>query len=962
MGEEHVIELCLLVDPAQLGDRRDRVGDAEHDGQAPVVGAATDRPDRQRVRRDPEPTRDRRQRLATDDDLVRPVRDRWAGSSGSELDTGVPRGGVPSAVGVAFRSARHVVRAWHTVSHDELDYQDAMRPDVTTWDVAAWDRLVLRSPETALEQALALLPSATDARAGLTLQYAAGRAQFELGRIVDASSVFRSAVEALDDVDVDADVHHDVGRSVLMTAAVVFAESGAIDEALDSLDAVAERCEGVELGRVWLQRGVVLLHAGRPSEALAALDHSDRIFAAAADERDRLRLHQNRGVVLLQQGDLGAAEADLLAAIDLARRLGMTAAEGQCHANAGALYGRARRLVDALAAFDRADRLLDEAGRPDRVAAWLEIDRAEVMMHFGLVDDAVAAARRALLAAEPSGNAALVGDALMMRAQTELRAGQLREASRTADAAREQLRASGRHDMVGHAEGIAVRAELRRASHDDRAVAFDRSAELLSRLRRLGWHEQADELATERLRAAWRLDAWDAVVEDLAELRLHAWGDRRDLALLGWFAEAVARQLAGDGRGSIEACTTGLGFLDDITAEASDLEARSAAMRLGRDLSRWIIEVAIGLHVPDLVLAASEGTRARALHEELDGQDRHRPLTDAGAERLRAELANRLSGRSLVQWIVSGDRVHAVVCDDHQQRLVDVADVRSVVRELDRATAWLDRAAGEPGGPSDRARRASMLLDEMLVGPLDLDPDRSVVIVPVDELHGVPWSGLPSLAARPVLLAPSCRIWLDADRRGSIPLRSVGFVAGPNVAADDIERTTLRRCFDRVDEATGAGATAATVRTMFSGHDVVHVAAHGRFRSDRPLLSTLELAEGDVTLHQTVPVRVGARLAVLSSCEGGAHGGNEGSEVLGLASVLLARGAASVLAPLTVVRDLECGEFVAAVHEEMALGTAFGLAVARIRSAWLGDDVLSRWAVASSFSCFGSGATHWTDG
>jgi hypothetical protein len=64
-----------------------------------------------------------------------------------------------------------------------------------------------------------------------------------------------------------------------------------------------------------------------------------------------------------------------------------------------------------------------------------------------------------------------------------------------------------------------------------------------------------------------------------------------------------------------------------------------------------------------------------------------------------------------------------------------------------------------------------------------------------------------------------------------------------------------------------------------------------------------------------------------------------------------------VLAPLTVVRDLECGEFVAAVHAELARGLRFGRAVANVRTAWLRDDDLSRWAVASSFSCFGSGGT-----
>jgi tetratricopeptide (TPR) repeat protein len=820
-------------------------------------------------------------------------------------------------------------------------------------DQQAWDRLVQQSPDVARQRAALALedPDLFPAERALLL-HALGRSLLELGRVGEAGDAMRDAVDVVRNGGCDPTT----ASSVSMTAAIVFAEAGALDDALDILEGLAGSCSGSMLGRVRLQQGLVLHHAGRLTDALSALDQSDRLFAKEGTEQERFRVHMNRGVVLLQQGRLDAAELDFSAAARLARALGMTAAEGQCHANTGALYGRARRLIEALDAFDRADALLDRAGRPARVTTWMEIDRAEVQMHAGLFDDAVEAARRALRVARASGNDLLVGDALMMCARTELAAGSVRSANRTAATAREHLVRTGRDDMVPHADGIIAHALLRGASRDASA-AFDAASAVITDLRANGWNQQADELASERLRTAWRLRSWDAVADDLADLRLHAWGQRRDLALLGWFAEAVARHLDGDGAGSVDACRKGLGFLDDITAEATDLEARSAAMRLGHDLSRWIIEVAVDERDADLVLAASEGTRARALHEELDGRERHRPLTDEGAERLLTELRGRLHGRCLVQWVVAGDRVHAVVCDENGNRLVEIADLRSVIRERDRLMVWLDRAATEPDDSSARALRAAGLLDELLLGPLGLPGGDSVVIVPVDELHGVPWSGLPSIADRPVAVAPSARLWLDADRRSSTPVRTVGFVAGPDLLADDAERATLHELYGSVDEATGAGATGATVRTMFGGHDLVHVAAHGRFRADRPLLSTLELAEGQVTLHESVPDRVGARLVVLSSCEGGAHRGTGGSEVLGLASVLLARGAASVLAPLTVVRDLECGEFVSAVHGEMATGARFGSAVANVRSRWLRDDDLSRWAVASSFCCFGSGAT-----
>jgi hypothetical protein len=56
------------------------------------------------------------------------------------------------------------------------------------------------------------------------------------------------------------------------------------------------------------------------------------------------------------------------------------------------------------------------------------------------------------------------------------------------------------------------------------------------------------------------------------------------------------------------------------------------------------------------------------------------------------------------------------------------------------------------------------------------------------------------------------------------------------------------------------------------------------------------------------------------------------------------------------VRDLECGDFVAEVHAEQCERRPIGAAVAAVRHRWLADDDLSRWAVASSFTCFGSDA------
>ena len=779
-----------------------------------------------------------------------------------------------------------------------------------------------------------------------------GRALFDLGFHREATDAARRAVESSGDLPRGDDLW-----LVYLGAAAIMAESGAVSDALDALDHIARDTEGDMLARILVQRAYVLHHAGQLHDALLALDRADRIFGDDAHGVDRHRLVVNRGLVLLQQGRLDDAEADLREGRAWAASGGMLSFEAICAANLGVLHARARRIADSLAAFADAESLYERAGEPGRSIAIMQIDRAEAMLHHGLVGDAVAQARRAVHLAEPTGNRVLLADAQLMYAQALLAAGQFRLAERAADVAAASMRATGRDAMVRQARAVAVEAALTLATDaEDGARAVEQAVGLAVELQRDGWAPVAARLQASAVRAARRLRALHLVADDVELLRLGAFATDRDVLLAGWYSEAVARAAAGDPAGGIDACRSGLGLLDDIVAEAPTLEQRSAAMRLGADLSHLAIELAVELDDADTVLAAAEGTRARALHEELADRRRHRPLTESGADQLRSELSARLAGRTLIEWIEVGDDLVAVVFDAGGSRLVRVGALRQVVRERDRARMWLGLAAERPDASSANARRAAGLLDELLVGPLGLADDADVVVVPVGATHDVPWSGLPSLAGRSVSLVPNARLWLAADRRASGAARGAGLIVGPDIASADVERAAVESLKLDVSIAAGAGATAATVRSMFASVDVVHVAAHGTFRSDHPLLSTLRLHDGEATLYDTVPERVASRLVVLSSCEGGAHGSSDGSEVLGLGAVMLARGAASVLAPLTVVRELECADFVADVHARLAGHIAIGAALAAVRCRWLADDDLSRWAVASSFTCFGSDA------
>ena len=172
-----------------------------------------------------------------------------------------------------------------------------------------------------------------------------------------------------------------------------------------------------------------------------------------------------------------------------------------------------------------------------------------------------------------------------------------------------------------------------------------------------------------------------------------------------------------------------------------------------------------------------------------------------------------------------------------------------------RAIACSSGSTARPRSPTRRAGaiRAIAALDQLLLSPLGLPPVARLVLVPVGGLHGIPWSGLPSLAGRSVTLSPNAQLWLQADRRAEQPVRTVGLVVGPDVTTAGIEWGAVESLYANVQIGAASTAVADTVRSMFARLDLVHVAAHGTFRSDHPLLSTLRLRDGETTLYDTVP-------------------------------------------------------------------------------------------------------------
>jgi CHAT domain-containing protein len=148
-------------------------------------------------------------------------------------------------------------------------------------------------------------------------------------------------------------------------------------------------------------------------------------------------------------------------------------------------------------------------------------------------------------------------------------------------------------------------------------------------------------------------------------------------------------------------------------------------------------------------------------------------------------------------------------------------------------------------------------------------------------------------------------------------------------------------------------AKAARVLAAIDGAQLVHIAAHGIFRSDSPLFSALRLDDGPLTVYDLERLRQGPRHLVLSSCDSGILAPAGADEVLGLASSLIPLGTAGIVASVVPVNDLAVVPLMMALHRNLRRGAGLAAALRDARRESRDDPVAA--ATGWSFVCLGAG-------
>ena len=294
----------------------------------------------------------------------------------------------------------------------------------------------------------------------------------------------------------------------------------------------------------------------------------------------------------------------------------------------------------------------------------------------------------------------------------------------------------------------------------------------------------------------------------------------------------------------------------------------------------------------------------------------------------------------LLDYYCTSEGVVAFLISATEVRTVEhLSPLESVERAINRwvfnidsvKLATLDGQRSHLTGLLSEARTVLQTLYQLLVKPLEpfLDGHRTLWVIPHRFLWTVPFAALYDgkryLTERFELAClPGVPI-LEQDRQGSaLALTDAPVIAGYSEAG---------RLSCAVGEARAVAATVSGGRLLLEDQatrerlhaaaascTLFHVACHGLFRTDAPLFSTLDLADGPLTAGEVEEWSMPqAQLVTLSACETGVNL-SWGSDLLGLARGFFRAGARQLLVSLWAVDDVATAELMARFYATLNSG------------------------------------------
>ncbi len=789
---------------------------------------------------------------------------------------------------------------------------------------------------------------------------------------------------------------------VLAGLGVALFYAGRTAAGLAAFEAALRRSSGVLAAQVLYRRGILCVRLGRFPAALEDARHAVAVLRRAGDTLWTARALNLRASAYLRLGSTSRADADYVSAIRLYSTIGQELEALAPMLNRALTAYASGDLPAALAYLDAATPSYQRLKVP---TITLRVKRCAVLLAAGLAGDALAEAEAALGEIEEiHGHLTEKADLLLMAANCALAAAQPQAALDWARAAYRLYRTQRRSWQQAHSARVVI--EARDKVGPVSAPLLREANRAAARLDELGSSDaaQAHLLAG---RVALELGRRDDAERHLAAL---ARTRRRGPALSrvsGWLGEALRAEAAGRPSQMLTACRRGLDVLDEYRLALGASELRAQATVHGAELAALAQRHAAQARQPRLLLTWSERWRATAwavppvrpsadaelnaglaaLRTVTRGLDEARiqgmPSASLQKEQLRletevrasalrargngrwtrapfspADLLDELGPAQLVEIVdVDGD-LHVLICGSGRIRQFAAGQASDALKAADFARFALRRLArSRPGADPASALavldQAGPALQHALLGPAVRHlGDGPVIIVPTGKLHPIPWAILPALKDRVTSVAPSAAAWMRAHRAPEPRHRHVVLARGPGLVSDGAEVPELAKLYDDVTVLDDAAATADKVLSALDGAWLAHIAAHGIFRADSPLFSSLRMQDGPLTVYDFERLNRAPYRLVLSSCEGAVLAPAGANELLGLASSLLPLGTAGIIAGLVPLNDQALVPLMVDLHGHLRAGRTLAESLYRVRRA-LKDDPVQH-ATATSLVAMGA--------
>ncbi|MCX5040779.1 MULTISPECIES: CHAT domain-containing protein [Streptomyces] len=136
------------------------------------------------------------------------------------------------------------------------------------------------------------------------------------------------------------------------------------------------------------------------------------------------------------------------------------------------------------------------------------------------------------------------------------------------------------------------------------------------------------------------------------------------------------------------------------------------------------------------------------------------------------------------------------------------------------------------------------------------------------------------------------------------------------------------------------------------GAALAHIAAHGTFRADSPLFSSLRMADGPLIVHDFERLDRSPYRIILPCCDTARFASVGADELLGLVTALLPLGTAGVVACTAPVNDAAAVPLMLALHKGLDAGLSLAEALRDARASLPGDAVHQ--ATGWAFTAFGA--------